>query len=86
MGKSLILAEKPSVGREIAKVLKVNNNKGSYIENNKYIVTWALGHLVELQSPEGYDVKYKKLEHGHFTNASKVYEAKCNKEIIKAIL
>ena len=59
MGKSLILAEKPSVGREIAKVLKVNNNKGSYIENNKYIVTWALGHLVELQSPEGYDVKYK---------------------------
>ena len=55
----MILAEKPSVGREIAKVLKANNNKGSYIENNKYIVTWALGHLVELQSPEGYDVKYK---------------------------
>ena len=59
MSKILVLAEKPSVGKEIAKVLKATNNKGSYIEGNKYIVTWALGHLVELQSPESYDVKYK---------------------------
>ncbi|MPQ44181.1 DNA topoisomerase III [Clostridium tarantellae] len=60
MSKILVLAEKPSVGREIAKVLKARNNKGSYIEGDKYIITWALGHLVELQSPEGYDIKYKK--------------------------
>lgn len=59
MGKSLVLAEKPSVGRELAKVLGCNNNKGSFIEGNKYIVTWALGHLVGLQDPEGYGDKYK---------------------------
>lgn len=59
MGKILVLAEKPSVGRDIAKVLKCNQNKGSYIEGNKYIITWALGHLVGLQDPEGYDNKYK---------------------------
>lgn len=60
MSKVLVLAEKPSVAREIAKVLKANKNKGSYIEGDKYVITWALGHLVELQSPEAYDEKYKK--------------------------
>lgn len=59
MSKILVLAEKPSVGRDIARVLKCNNNKGSYIEGNKYVVTWALGHLVGLQDPEGYGDKYK---------------------------
>ena len=39
MGKTLVLAEKPSVGRDLAKVLKCSNNKGSYIEGNKYVVT-----------------------------------------------
>lgn len=58
--KSLVLAEKPSVGRDIAKVLKCNKNKGSFIEGDKYIVTWALGHLVGLQDPERYSDKYKK--------------------------
>ena len=60
MSKILVLAEKPSVGRDIAKVLKCNNNKGSYIEGNKYIITWAMGHLVGLMDPEGYDNKYKE--------------------------
>lgn len=60
MGKILVLAEKPSVGRDLAKVLKCNQNKGSYIEGNNYVVTWALGHLVGLQDPEDYDAKYKK--------------------------
>lgn len=60
MGKILVLAEKPSVGREIARVLKCNKSSRSYIEGNKYIVTWALGHLVTLADPEVYDVKYKK--------------------------
>lgn len=59
MGKVLVLAEKPSVGRDIAKVLKCNQNKGGYIEGSKYVITWALGHLVGLQDPEGYDEKYK---------------------------
>nr|WP_302660514.1 DNA topoisomerase 3 [uncultured Clostridium sp.] len=60
MSKTLVLAEKPSVGRDLAKVLKCNQNKGSYIEGNKYIVTWAMGHLVGLLDPEGYDDKYKQ--------------------------
>ncbi|SFC21506.1 DNA topoisomerase III [Clostridium uliginosum] len=60
MSKILVLAEKPSVGRDLAKVLKCNQNKGGYIEGNNYIVTWALGHLVTLLDPEGYGDKYKK--------------------------
>ncbi|MEW8994284.1 DNA topoisomerase III [Clostridium sp.] len=60
MGKILVFAEKPSVGRDLAKVLKCNQSKGAYIEGSKYVVTWALGHLVGLQNPEDYDEKYKK--------------------------
>ena len=54
-----VLAEKPSVGRDIARVLGCKNEKNGYIEGNKYIVTWALGHLVTLADPETYDKKYK---------------------------
>src|SRR5690606_11026642 len=57
--KSLILAEKPSVAREIARVLGLKDHHKSYIEGEKYIVTWALGHLVELKMPEHYNPKYK---------------------------
>lgn len=60
MSKTLVLAEKPSVGRDLAKVLKCNQNKGAYIEGPNYVVTWALGHLVTLLDPEGYGDKYKK--------------------------
>jgi DNA topoisomerase III len=62
--KSLILAEKPSVARELARVLGCNKTHKSYFEGNQYIVTWALGHLIELKMPENYDPKYKvwKLE------------------------
>lgn len=59
MSYKLVLAEKPSVGREIARVLNCKNNKGGFFEGNNYIVTWALGHLVGLQDPEEYDNKYK---------------------------
>lgn len=58
--KSIILAEKPSVAREIARVLGCTNSKKSFIEGPKYIVTWALGHLIELQTPEDYDNRYKQ--------------------------
>ena len=60
MGKILVLAEKPSVGRDLAKVLKCNKKGNGYLEGNKYIVTWALGHLITLSDPESYDKKYKK--------------------------
>lgn len=57
--KSLVLAEKPSVAREIARVLGCRQTHKSYMEGDKYIVTWALGHLIELKMPEHYDSKYK---------------------------
>lgn len=59
MGKILVLAEKPSVGRELAKVLNCNQGGNGYLMGSKYIVTWALGHLVTLADPEEYDQKYK---------------------------
>src|SRR5690242_14314802 len=59
MGKILVLAEKPSVAKDIAKVLNCKQNGNGYIEGGKYIVTWALGHLVTLADPETYDNKYK---------------------------
>lgn len=58
--KNLIIAEKPSVGREIARVLKCNKKSKAYIEGDKYIITWAMGHLIELADPDAYDVKLKK--------------------------
>lgn len=62
MEKILVLAEKPSVGRDIARVLGCKNEKNGYIEGQKYIVTWALGHLITLADPEIYDKKYKTWE------------------------
>lgn len=59
MGKTLVLAEKPSVARDIARTLKCNEKKNGYMEGKQYIVTWALGHLVGLADPEAYDHKYK---------------------------
>ncbi len=64
MSKVLVLAEKPSVGRDLARVLRCNRKENGYFEGEKHIVTWALGHLVTLADPEVYDDKYKswKLE------------------------
>ncbi len=59
MGKTLVLAEKPSVARDIAKVLGCSQNGNGCIIGSKYIVTWALGHLVTLADPEAYGNKYK---------------------------
>ena len=59
MSKQLVLAEKPSVGRDIARVLNCQKQGNGYLEGKDYIVTWALGHLVTLADPEAYDVKYK---------------------------
>lgn len=63
--KSLVIAEKPSVGRDLAKVLKCTKNMNGALEGDRYIVTWGLGHLVALADPEAYDIKYKewKMEH-----------------------
>ncbi|MBQ7647406.1 MAG: DNA topoisomerase III, partial [Clostridia bacterium] len=60
MGKILVLAEKPSVGKELARVLGCRQQSNGYIDGPKYIVTWSLGHLVTLADPESYDKKYQK--------------------------
>ena len=59
MAKTLVLTEKPSVARDIARVLGCKKNGNGCIIGDKYIVTWALGHLVTLADPEAYDNKYK---------------------------
>ena len=58
--KSVVLAEKPSVARDIARVLKCSKKLNGALEGEEYIVTWALGHLVTLADPEEYDQKYKE--------------------------
>ncbi len=58
--KSLVIAEKPSVARDIARVLRCGKNMNGAIEGGEYVVTWGLGHLVTLADPEDYDKKYKE--------------------------
>ena len=58
--KSLVLAEKPSVGKDLGRVLKCRPRGRGFMEGDKYVVTWALGHLVTLAEPEVYDAKFKR--------------------------
>lgn len=59
MGKVLVIAEKPSVGNDIARVLACSEKRQGYIEGTNYIVTWALGHLIGLKYPEEHEEKFK---------------------------
>jgi DNA topoisomerase-3 len=58
--KSIVLAEKPSVAKEIARILKCNKKGKGFFEGSNYLVTWALGHLVTLAEPGDYEVKWKE--------------------------
>ena len=61
MSKTLIIAEKPSVGRDLARVLPGSFTKGEgYLEGPEHIITWAVGHLVQLADPDEYDARFKK--------------------------
>ncbi|HWT24980.1 MAG TPA: DNA topoisomerase 3 [Solirubrobacteraceae bacterium] len=61
MAKTLVIAEKPSVGRDLARVLPESFQKhDGYLESESYVMTWAVGHLVQLAEPDEYDAKYKK--------------------------
>lgn len=61
MGKSIFIAEKPSVAKEFAKALKYNmRNRDGYMESDEAVVTWCVGHLVTMSYPETYDEKYKR--------------------------
>ncbi|CAM5612247.1 DNA topoisomerase 3 [Bacillus safensis subsp. safensis] len=57
--KYAVLAEKPSVGRDLARVLKCHKKGNGFLEGDQYIVTWALGHLVTLADPEGYGKEFQ---------------------------
>lgn len=76
MGKKLIITEKPSVAQEYAKVFQVSGKHNGYIENNTYVITWCVGHLVEMVYPEEYDDRYKngywKICHFYRKNTSMV--------------
>ena len=58
--KHLIITEKPSVARDFARVLNVSGRQNGYIENDNYVISWCVGHLVEMLYPEAYDEKYAK--------------------------
>lgn len=73
--KHLVIAEKPSVGRDIARVLHCNKKTNTYIEGTDYIVTWALGHLVTLADPEQYDEQYKTWNMDTPSHAPRALEA-----------
>src|SRR4051794_22550867 len=61
MGKTLIIAEKPSVGRDLTRALPGTFSKHEgYLESDEHVVSWAVGHLVQLAEPDEYDAKYKK--------------------------
>lgn len=60
MGKTLVVAEKPSVGRDIARVLKCRDRGEGYLAGEQYVISWAIGHLVSLCEPDEIDDKYKK--------------------------
>ena len=61
MSKTLVIAEKPSVGRDLARVLPGAFAKDEgYLEGPEHVVTWAVGHLVQLADPDEYDDRFKK--------------------------
>src|SRR5436189_6102739 len=61
MAKSLVIAEKPSVGRDVARVLPGPFAKHEgFLEGPEHVITWAVGHLVQLAEPDEYDPKFKK--------------------------
>lgn len=60
MGKTLIVAEKPAAGQDIAKVVGATKKQNGYMEGEKYVVTWAVGHLIGLKQPQEHDEKYRR--------------------------
>ena len=93
MGKNLLITEKPSVAMEFAKALNINTNrKNGYLESDKWIITWCIGHLVTMSYPEKYDENFKfwRLDTLPFIPKEWKYEIISNVEnqfnIIKSLL
>ncbi len=81
--KSLVLAEKPSVARDIARVLKCGKNLPGAVEGGGYVVTWALGHLVTLADPEEYDKKFKEWNMSYLPMVPEKWELSVIKQTAK---
>ncbi len=79
----LVLAEKPSVGKDLGRVLNCNKSGNGFVEGNKYIVTWALGHLVTLADHESYDSKYARWELEHLPIIPKTMKTEVIKQTRK---
>lgn len=88
----LVIAEKPSVALSIAKVIGANNQNNGYYEGRGYIVSWCVGHLIELANPDKYDEKYKKWNLADLPIIPKEYKYEINKatkkqfDILKSLL
>ena len=79
LGKSLLITEKPSVAMEFAKALKITTKrKNGYLESEKWIITWCVGHLVTMSYPEKYDasLKFWRLDTLPFIPKKWKYESK----------
>ncbi len=81
--KTLVLAEKPSVGRDIGRVLHCTSQGNGFLEGKDYIVTWGLGHLVTLKDPEGYDKKYKEWKMEELPIVPKKLETEVIRQTVK---
>jgi DNA topoisomerase-3 len=76
MAKTLVVAEKPSVGRDIARVLKCAGKGGGFLYSDEYVVSWAIGHLVTLCEPDDYDKSYKSWRKGLLPITPRVFRLK----------
>ena len=88
MSYKLVIAEKPSVAQSIAKVIGADKREDGYLEGNGYIVSWCVGHLVELAPPESYDEKYEKWRYEDLPILPsewnyQIAEAKCFVQIVE---
>ena len=79
----LIICEKPSVSRQFAQALGVHGSKDGYIENNEWIITWAVGHLISLSEPEKYDERYSKWNLDDLPIMPEKYKYQVIKEVSK---
>jgi len=85
MGKQLIIAEKPSVARDIAKVLNCKQKGDGYIEGNEYVITWAIGHLITLCDPEDYNENLKRWQYNALPIIPEEINIKANKKTKKQL-
>ena len=82
MGRQLVLAEKPSVGRELARVLGCRRGGEGYLEGDRYVVTWALGHLVTLADPDDWRDHAALLDYGFAVLAAQTPVYPQNRRIV----